>query len=40
MAEAIPGARFVVLEKAAHLAALECPDEVNALIDCFLAGHS
>lgn len=40
MADAIPGARFVVLEKAAHLAALECPDEVNALIDGFLADHS
>jgi 3-oxoadipate enol-lactonase len=36
MADAIPGARFVVLENAAHLAALECPDEVNALIDAFL----
>jgi 3-oxoadipate enol-lactonase len=40
MAETIPGAQFVVLEKAAHLAALECPDEVNALIDGFLADHS
>jgi 3-oxoadipate enol-lactonase len=39
MADAIPGARFVVLEKAAHLAALECPDEVNGLIDAFLADH-
>ena len=39
MADAIPGARFVVLEKAAHLAALESPDEVNALIDAFLADH-
>jgi 3-oxoadipate enol-lactonase len=36
MADAIPGTRFVVLDKAAHLAALECPDEVNALIDGFL----
>ncbi|TWD79142.1 pimeloyl-ACP methyl ester carboxylesterase [Kribbella amoyensis] len=33
MAEAIPGAEFVVLPAAAHLAALECPAEVNALID-------
>lgn len=30
----------VVLEKAAHLAALESPDEVNVLIDGFLADHS
>ena len=35
-----PAPRFVVLEKAAHLAALERPDEVNALIDEFLAVHS
>jgi len=40
MAEAIPGARFVVLEGAAHLAALECPAEVNALIDEFLLAQS
>jgi len=40
MAEAIPGARFVVLEGAAHLAALECPAEVNALIDAFLLAQS
>ncbi|AHH95697.1 alpha/beta fold hydrolase [Kutzneria viridogrisea] len=37
MAEAIPGARFVVLERAAHLAALEAPAEVNALIEEFLS---
>jgi 3-oxoadipate enol-lactonase len=37
MADAIPGARFVVLEQSAHLAALESPKEVNALIDDFLA---
>jgi len=37
MADAIPGARFVVLEQSAHLAALESPEEVNALIDDFLA---
>jgi 3-oxoadipate enol-lactonase len=36
MADAIPGSRFVVLDNAAHLAALECPDEVNALIAEFL----
>ena len=40
MAEAIPGSRFVVLSGAAHLAALECPDEVNALIEGFVADHS
>jgi 3-oxoadipate enol-lactonase len=40
MADAIPGSRFVVLDKAAHLAALECPDEVNALIEEFIAAHS
>ena len=40
MADAIPGARFVVLDGAAHLAALECPAEVNALIDAFLVEHS
>ncbi|NEA37524.1 alpha/beta hydrolase [Streptomyces sp. SID13031] len=40
MADAIPGSRFVVLPGAAHLAALECPDEVNALIEEFVAGHS
>lgn len=37
MADSIPGARFVVLEQSAHLAALESPTEVNALIDDFLA---
>ncbi|MEV6410017.1 alpha/beta hydrolase [Kribbella sp. NPDC051718] len=40
MADAIPGSLFVVLEKAAHLAALECPAEVNALIEEFVAAHS
>jgi 3-oxoadipate enol-lactonase len=39
MADAIPGARFVVLEQSAHLAALESPAEVNALIDDFLADN-
>ncbi len=38
MADAIPGARFVVLAETAHLAGLENPDEVNALIDEFLGG--
>ncbi|MCS7477425.1 alpha/beta fold hydrolase [Umezawaea endophytica] len=33
MADAIPGARFVVLDDTAHLAALENPVEVNALIE-------
>ena len=37
MADSIPGARFVVLEQTAHLAALESPEQVNALIDDFLA---
>ncbi|MFD7160146.1 alpha/beta fold hydrolase [Kribbella sp. NPDC059898] len=37
MADSIPGARFVVLEQSAHLAALESPEQVNALIDDFLA---
>ena len=40
MADAIPGSRFVVLDGAAHLAALECPTEVNTLIDGFLAEHA
>jgi 3-oxoadipate enol-lactonase len=39
MADSIPGARFVVLEQSAHLAALESPEQVNALIDDFLADH-
>jgi 3-oxoadipate enol-lactonase len=36
MADAIPGARLHVLENTAHLAALENPDEVNALIEDFI----
>lgn len=36
MASAIPGSRLVVLGGAAHLAALEVPDEVNALVAEFL----
>ncbi|TDZ87283.1 3-oxoadipate enol-lactonase 2 [Mycobacteroides salmoniphilum] len=39
MAEAIPGAEFVIMEDTGHLAALERPDEVNALIDEFLKRH-
>lgn len=39
MADSIPGSRFVVIAGAAHLAALEVPDEVNALVDEFLALH-
>jgi 3-oxoadipate enol-lactonase len=37
MADAIPGAEFVVLDGVAHLAALENPGLVNALVDEFLA---
>ena len=37
MADAIPGARFVVLDGVAHLAALEDPALVNRLIEDFLA---
>ncbi|MFI5730782.1 alpha/beta fold hydrolase [Kribbella sp. NPDC051587] len=40
MADSIPGARFVVLEQSAHLAALESPTEVNALIDDFLLDNN
>jgi 3-oxoadipate enol-lactonase len=36
MAEAIPGASFIVLDGVAHLAALEDPARVNLLIDDFL----
>lgn len=39
MAEAIPGAEFAVMENTGHLAALERPQEVNALIDEFLKRH-
>lgn len=37
MAKSIPGAEFVVMKRTAHLAGLENPAEVNALIDDFLA---
>lgn len=36
MARAIPGAEFVVIERTAHLAALENPQAVNPLIERFL----
>jgi 3-oxoadipate enol-lactonase len=36
MAQVIPGAEFVAMERTAHLAALENPDEVNGLIEGFL----
>ncbi|SIK28703.1 Putative hydrolase, alpha/beta fold [Mycobacteroides abscessus subsp. abscessus] len=39
MAEAIPGAELVIMENTGHLAALERPEEVNALIDDFLKRH-
>lgn len=37
MADAIPGAEFVVLPDVGHLAAFEAPEEVNRLVDGFLA---
>lgn len=37
MADAIPGARYVVLDGVAHLAALEDPPLVNRLIEDFLS---
>ncbi len=40
MARAVPGARLVVLDDAAHLAAAEVPDRVNALLDDFFAESS
>jgi 3-oxoadipate enol-lactonase len=38
MADAI-GCQFLELEKIGHLAALESPDEVNAIIENFLQKH-
>jgi 3-oxoadipate enol-lactonase len=38
MADAIPDARFVVLDGVAHLAALEDPPLINRLVADFLAG--
>lgn len=40
MAEAIPGSSFVVINGAAHLAAVEVPQQVNTLVDDFLALHA
>jgi 3-oxoadipate enol-lactonase len=37
MADAIPGAEFVVLDRVAHLAALEDPPRINRLVEDFLA---
>jgi 3-oxoadipate enol-lactonase len=37
MADSIPGAKFVVLKRTAHLAGLENPAEVNAVIERFLS---
>ncbi|MCY1546662.1 3-oxoadipate enol-lactonase [compost metagenome] len=36
MADAIPNASFVLMEKAAHLAGLECPVETSDLIEAFI----
>ncbi|MFI2283952.1 alpha/beta fold hydrolase [Nocardia beijingensis] len=40
MAGAIPGAELVMIDGAAHLAAAEIPDEVNRLVENFLAGRA
>lgn len=37
VADGIPGARFVVVEDAAHLVALEVPDRINAILTEHLA---
>ncbi|WP_039794363.1 alpha/beta fold hydrolase [Nocardia araoensis] len=39
MADAIPDSELVVIDGAAHLAAAEIPDEVNRLVENFLAGR-
>jgi len=39
MAEAIPGARFEVLDGIAHLAGLEDPTRIAALVTDFLEQH-
>jgi 3-oxoadipate enol-lactonase len=39
MANAIPGARYELLPDTAHLAAVESPDQVNALMDSLLASY-
>jgi 3-oxoadipate enol-lactonase len=36
LAEAVPGARLVVIPRAGHLANLESPDAVNAALEAFL----
>ncbi|KAA5836719.1 alpha/beta fold hydrolase [Pseudomonas chlororaphis] len=36
MAQVIPGASFVLMQGAAHLAGLECPGEVSKLIEAFI----
>lgn len=36
MAESIPGARFELMPRTGHLAALERPEDVNRMIDAFL----
>jgi len=40
MADAIPDARFQVLDGAAHLVALEVPDVVNKLAEEFIDRHA
>ena len=40
MAAAIPRAEFKVLPGVAHLAGLECPSEINTMIDVFLTTHA
>lgn len=39
MADAIPGAQFIVMRRTAHLAGLENPAEVNRMIEEFLAAR-
>lgn len=39
MAESIRGAKFIVMPRTAHLAGLECPDEVNQIVGDFLKLH-
>jgi 3-oxoadipate enol-lactonase len=38
MADSIPGSSFIVLDRIAHLAALEDPARVNSLLEAFLFG--
>ena len=37
IAEAIPGARFLLLENCGHFSYIECPDQVRAAIDAFFS---